>query len=173
MGLYAKARKFISSQETEGDIASSFIDFSPVSDQENEPAHINIVSDALIARISKDIDQDSRFIIIGISLEKIIEGISLASTGSKQDKIASDVFTYITKSASYIAHPYQVTKDKIVLLVQTQDSVDLEMLVHQIYNSLRSSFVGCPGENCSIFNSKARIFPQDGNDVRKLIACVI
>jgi hypothetical protein len=173
MGLYAKARKIISAQEKDEQIMSPVIDYSPRAEQEHGSALPDAIIDPLITQIKSDIDQDSRFIILKLSIGKIIDGIRQSAPDSAKENIASEIFSFVKKATSYIAHPYRVTNDNLLLVVQTADSVDLELLVHQIYVSLSNSFVGFPDENCLIFNSKARIYPQDGNDVRKLVCDII
>jgi hypothetical protein len=173
MGLYAKARKLIEAREKESFVTRPIINFSSSEDRENVPVRFESLVEPLVKQIESEIDLESRFFVIGISLAKIIEGISLSSPKAGKNRVSAELLAYIAQSSSNIAHAYQFAEDRVVLVVQSPDSIDLELLVHQIYNGLRISFAGCPDDDCTIFESKARIFPQDGNDVRMLIRAVI
>jgi hypothetical protein len=154
-------------------MASRIIDYSPRSEKEKNTSYNDASLSSLVRQISVKIDQDSRFIIIGMSLGKVIEGIRNAAPDAKKNGVSIEVVSFINKSVSNIAHPFNLSDDKIILVLQTLDTIDLELFVHQLYNSIRNFFVGCPGDNCSIMKSRARIFPQDGNDMMKLLQEVL
>jgi hypothetical protein len=173
MGLYSNARKLLHSREKQKETHTRIIDYSPGSGNNGNPAYDDSSLVPIVEQITAQIDPESRFSIVSVSLGKIIEGIRNAAPESKKNGMAAEVVGFIIKAASHVAHPFQISEDTMIIVFQSIESIDMELFIHQLYNSLKNYFAGCPVDGCSIMKSRARIFPQDGSDMTKLLREVL
>ncbi len=169
MGLYAKVLKLRNSREKTPEVNSAIIDFAPYHNLAELDPNAQERFDAFISQIAGRIDQEARFIIVGFSLAEVLEGIKSSVPEERKSQVPADVVALIKKNVLGIAYPFQFNDDRRVVIIQNLDSIDLELFVHQCYNAMYSEFPGCPGEDCRILRSKARVYPQDGNDVARLV----
>ncbi len=173
MGLYSNARKLERAREKERETHSSIIDYSP-RDPGSIPAPVpDSVLVTLAQRISSQIDLDSRFTIVSVSINKVIDCIRKAAPETKKNDVPKEVVSFIMRSASDIGHPFYVSDDAMVVVFQSAESVDMELFVHQLYNSLRNYFAGCPADGSSVLKSRARTYPTDGGDMARLLQEVL
>jgi hypothetical protein len=173
MGLYAKVLKLRNSREKPPEVNSAIIDFAPCQSLTELDTNSQERFGAFISQITEHIDQEARFIIVGFSLTEVLEGIKSSVQVERKSQVTADVVSLIRKTVLGIAYPFQFNDDRMVLIIQNLDSIDLELFVHQCYNVMYSEFPGCPGEDCRILRSKARVYPQDGNDVARLVREVL
>jgi hypothetical protein len=174
MGLYSKAQKLIDLRSGQ---RSPFLDLTSEETSPSQPKertiHDPVKINSLVEKISAQVEPQSSFDIICMSLDDFIAGLDPSPTTAQRRSLNGEIKNHINSIIENIAHAHFFDGSYVIIVIPIADSIDSELFVHQIFISLKKAFHGKADMQVSVLHAIMKNNPNDGTDVRNLVEQIV